>query len=315
MSSTFLTAHAVKSVLTRLYERKNSKTLNTLAPSIANLVYIVGLRVALESLSIQSVAGKWIEGAIYILAVIILIRLINKAALLGIEFSLSRVENSKTLRQGFLPLFKNLITVFIFSSGGIVILNHFHYDAMSLITALGVSSLAVGLAAKDTLSNMISGFILLLDRNLRPGDDIQLSDLSGKVVEIGLRSTQLLLGDGNTLIVPNTDLVNTKILNLSISPQEKLCNIQIRIPLSESFSKIRIHTFQILDDIEQVSQSQPKSIHLSKLTDGFQSIQIAFWVKHLKDVGPTTSLFNENLLDRAQKNEIELFTHSPPKIQ
>jgi protein-S-isoprenylcysteine O-methyltransferase Ste14 len=104
MSSTFLTAHAVKSVLTRLYERKNSKTLNTLAPSIANLVYIVGLRVALESLSIQSVAGKWIEGAIYILAVIILIRLINKAALLGIEFSLSRVENSKTLRQGFLPL-------------------------------------------------------------------------------------------------------------------------------------------------------------------------------------------------------------------
>ncbi len=313
--ATLLTAQAVKSILSRLYEQRDWKALNRLSPSIGNLVYVLGLRIFLEYAPLQDPIEQWLEGAIYVFAVFVLIRFIERAALFGIEWSLRRFENSEALRQGFLPLIKNLITVFIFSSGGIMILNHFHYDAMSLITALGVSSLAVGLAAKDTLSNMISGFILLIDRNLRPGDDIQLGSFAGKVKEIGLRSTQLLMGDGTTLIVPNTDLVNTKILNLSIPTQEKSCIVVIRIPLSVAFSKIRKVVLEILDNIEQVSSSKPISIHLSQLTDGFQSIHVTFWVSRMDAIGLATSLFNEQLLLRVQEKEIEIVTWSPPKTQ
>ncbi len=315
MIATFLTANVVKSILTRLYEQRGWKILKRLAPSIAHLVYILGFRICSEISPLRGPLEKWVEGGIYIFAVFVLMRLIEKAALVGIDWSLRQVENSEALRQGFLPLIKNLITVFIFASGGIMILNHFHYDAMSLITALGVSSLAVGLAAKDTLSNMISGFILLIDRNLRPGDNIQLDGYGGKIREIGLRSTQLLLGDGNTLIVPNTDLVNTKILNLSMPAQEKSCTIHIRVPLSLSFSGVRKTLLEIIDELEQVSKPKAPSIQLSHLSDGYQAIQITFWVRRTDAVGSTTSSFNEQLLLRAQKNEIELVASPLLRVQ
>jgi len=313
--ATILAANALKSILTRLYERRGWKILKTLAPSIANILYIFGFRIFFELAPLQGAPEKWIEGGIYVFAVFVLVRLCEKAALMGIEWSLRQTENAEALQKGFLPLISNLITVFVFGSGGIMILNHFHYDAMSLITALGVSSLAVGLAAKDTLSNMISGFILMLDRNLRPGDDIQISDLTGKVQMIGLRSTQLLLGNGNTLIVPNADLVNTKIINLSIHSREQSCTVQIRVPISVPFPQVKAITLEILDQIEWVSKTKSKSVQLLNLTEGYQQIQMSFWVNRLDAIGPATSQFNERLLERAQKCELELFTHPQLKLQ
>lgn len=61
----------------------------------------------------------------------------------------------------FLPLIEKIVFIFIFLTGLIIVLKHFNYDILSLITALGVTSLAIGLAAKDTLANMISGFTLM----------------------------------------------------------------------------------------------------------------------------------------------------------
>src|SRR3990170_7935615 len=99
----------------------------------------------------------------------------------------------------FLPLIEKLIFIFIFITGLIIVLKHFDYDILSLVTALGVTSLAIGLAAKDTLANMISGFTLMIDRPFRIGDRIQLaSGQWGDVVDIGLRSTKMQTGD-NTL--------------------------------------------------------------------------------------------------------------------
>ena len=84
-----------------------------------------------------------------------------------------------------MPLIEKIVFIFIFLTGLIIVLKHFNYDILSLVTALGVTSLAIGLAAKDTLANMISGFTLMLDRPFRVGDRVQLaSGEIGDVVEI-----------------------------------------------------------------------------------------------------------------------------------
>jgi small-conductance mechanosensitive channel len=84
----------------------------------------------------------------------------------------------------------------------------------SLVAALGVGSLAIGLAAQQTIGNMIAGFVLLVDRPFRPGDRIRLATgESGEVLDVGVRSTRIRLGDRNLLIVPNTELANSRVLN------------------------------------------------------------------------------------------------------
>ena len=79
-----------------------------------------------------------------------------------------------------------------------------------------MGSLAIGLAAQDTLANMFAGFTLMLDRPFRVGDRIQLSTGEvGDVEEIGMRATRIRTLDETILVVPNSLLVKERVVNLS----------------------------------------------------------------------------------------------------
>jgi MscS family membrane protein len=312
LAATIIITGTTRSLLKRLHNDHNLPVLRELAPTISNILYIVGLRLATDLAPLSGKVETWIHNGIYVLAVFIFLNLVQRAALLGIKWSAIRSHNTETLQQGFLPLLRNVITLFVFLSGGIMILKHFNYDVMSLLTALGVGSLAVGLAAKDTLSNMISGFILIIDRNLTPGDRVNLSGSVGDVMEIGLRSTQIRMTDGNTLIVPNSDLVNTKILNLSLPTKEVACTVQLRVPLSAPFKKIKELCLITLKQLHQVSEFKTGWVQIASLADGHQLIQVGFWIKEFAVSGQVTSDFHELILDRLEQEGIPLLPPSPP---
>ncbi|MGB2869536.1 MAG: mechanosensitive ion channel family protein [Bacteroidota bacterium] len=98
----------------------------------------------------------------------------------------------------------------------IMTLGHFGVDVSSLLVFLGGGSVAIALAAQDTLSNMIAGFVIMIDRPFRIGDRVRLpSGEIGDVYEIGIRSTKILDPDQNLIISPNAELVKAKMVNFS----------------------------------------------------------------------------------------------------
>jgi MscS family membrane protein len=300
----------VRSALRKVGTRRGWPLLPELAPSIASLLYVIGLGLFAELAPLNDRVQSWLSGFIYVVVVFIVLRILRRAAMVAIEWSASRSRHSNTLQQGFIPLLRNLITLFVFFSGAIMVLKRFDYDVMSLITALGVGSLAVGLAAKDTLSHMISGFTLIIDRNLRPGDKINLAGAVGDVEEIGLRSTRLRTGDGNTLIVPNSELVNTKILNLSLPSREKTCSTTFGVAYSVPFARVRDICLELLAQVAKCNQSKGKWVNLDKLADGYQAITVGFWLNEMDDQGAALSEFHEKLLARLEREGIAL--HVPP---
>lgn len=304
--STVAITTTTRALLKRLHQDRGWRVLRVLAPSVSNVLYIVGLRLFADVAPLHGKLEIWLNGSIYVLSVLIYFSLIQRAALLGVEWSALRTETSEVLHQGFIPLLRNVIMLFVFFSAAIMILKHFNYDVMSLITALGVSTFAVGLAAKETLANMISGFILIIDRNLRPGDRVNLSGTTGDVIEIGLRSTQIKIADGNTLIVPNSELVNTKIINLSVPSREITCSTSVRVPYSAPFPKVKTICLSIVGELKQVAHNRPASVNLVNLSDGYQLIQVGFWIKDLNDSGAAVSDFNEQLLEKLFKEGIPL---------
>lgn len=300
-------------LLKKLKNNEKWKLLFSLRTSLSNILYVVGFKFFMFVVPLNNQVKQWIDGSLYLFATITFLRLLQQSSLIGIEWIVSRTARSKTLDQGFIPLMKNTMTLFIFLTGGIIILRHFNYDVMSLITALGVGSLAIGLASKDTLSNMISGFILIIDRNLKPGDRISLSGIKGNettgdVIEIGLRSTQIKTGDGNVLIVPNTELVNTKILNLALPTREVLCTTWIRVAYSVPFSKINAICSSVVKDLEKKSKNKPCTNYLSSISEGYQLIQVTFWIGEVKDSKTVLSRFHEELVKRLQKERISLIS-------
>lgn len=289
-------------------QNKSWAFLTLLAPAISNLIYVLGLKLFIDIIPFQPKLLAWLDSGAYIVATLIILWLTRRAILVGIEWGASRSITSQVLHQGFIPLMRNVVTLFIFLSGGIMVLKHFNYDVMSLVTALGVGSLAVGLAAKDTLSNMISGFMIIIDRNLSPGDRINLSGTIGEVDEIGLRSTRIKTGEGNMLIVPNSELVNTKILNLSNPFPQMSGSTSIRVSCQVPFKKVREISLQTMKSIDKIAHSRGTWVHLTSLSEGHQLITIGFWVNQIDDYGPALSELNQKLVDHLTEEGIPLLS-------
>jgi small-conductance mechanosensitive channel len=237
--------------------------------------------------------------------------LVRQALLRATEWGTRSSPGSRALQHGFIPLIKNLSTLFVFIMGGIMVLKHFGYDVMSLITALGVGSLAVGLAAKEAISNMISGFVLIMDRNVRAGDRITIGGVTGDIEDIGLRSTRIRTGEGNTMIVPNFDLVNNRIINLSEPSRAGTCTTQIRVPYSADFARVSQISTQILSGIPNVDSSKAPWVNLTSLADGSQLIGIGCWLREMDDAGIVLTQFHEKLLVALKAEQISLVELPP----
>jgi MscS family membrane protein len=95
-----------------------------------------------------------------------------------------------------------------------------------LLASAGIFGLAVAMASKSIIENFLSGLILFADKTINVGDTIVLSDGTTAVVEeINIRTTRLRTFDGNVVIIPNSELLNEKIINKSlseVSPQKRV---------------------------------------------------------------------------------------------
>ena len=85
-------------------------------------------------------------------------------------------------------------------------------DVLPLLTTSAVLTAVIGLALQSTIANLFGGLSLQLDRTLGQGDWIETGSHSGRIVEIGWRSTRLVTQDGDTLFLPNSQLVTGEVL-------------------------------------------------------------------------------------------------------
>ena len=302
----------LKQFLGRIKTKPHWNFVSALIPSILNLGYVVALSTFLEAAPLEARARVWTDHIAYVLTVCLVMILIRRALLSAVEWSAHRAGPSTTLQHGFLPLLRNIATLFVFVAGGIMVLKHFSYDVMSLVAALGVGSLAIGLAAKETLSNMISGFVLIMDGNLRHGDRVSFGGSTGDVEQVGLRSTRIRISDGSTMIVPNFDLVNNRIVNLSDPSHSRTCTASIRVPYSADFETVREICLRVLAGITKVDQSRGKWVNLSSLSEGHQLIDLGCWLTEMDDAGEVLTLFNQRVLKELRSKNISLFENSSP---
>jgi len=115
-----------------------------------------------------------------------------------------------------MPLLSRILKMVVVILALLIILDHFNVDIKGMVAILGVGSLAIALAAQDTVANTIAGFILMIDRPFRKGDRIILPDGGfGDVYSIGLRSTKFLTRENTLVIVPNNGLVKSVITNVT----------------------------------------------------------------------------------------------------
>jgi small-conductance mechanosensitive channel len=149
-----------------------------------------------------------------------------------------------------------LLQVFIYLTGVLIILSYLGISIMPIITTLGVGGLAIGLALKDTLSNIFSGLYILLEKNIKVGDFIELENgKKGYVINIDWRATTIKTLSNYVVILPNEKLAQSIIVNFA-KPVE-LTRVALEIPVSyntdiDKFEKI------VMDEVYSLAKENDK---------------------------------------------------------
>lgn len=136
------------------------------------------------------------------------------------------------LDEQLIPFARRVVMIVVSLIGVIILLSRFEVDVSGLVATLGIGSLAIALAAQASLADTISGFVIMIDRPYRIGDRIEIQDLDtwGDVIDIGLRSTRIRTRDNRMVIVPNSVMSKSLIVNYSYP--DTTYRIQIHVGLA-----------------------------------------------------------------------------------
>ncbi len=138
------------------------------------------------------------------------------------------------LDETALPMINRFVRFLVIALGLLLAMTHLGLEIAPLLAGAGVAGLALSLAAKDTLSNLIAGVLLIMDRPFQVGDRIELWNAPretgtwGDVIEIGLRATKIRNPDNLVVVVPNNEIMRRDIINYTMSGDD----IRLRIPFS-----------------------------------------------------------------------------------
>lgn len=193
-----------------IYSQKQGKPLVQTLRILRNLVLpiFVGFIVLTKIMGLdpEQTAIRWIQTSLWVSLI--------HAALSYVNVLLF-VEAGRHTWQAQVPkLLRDLTRFFLILIGTAVVLSLvWKTDLGGLLTALGVSSIVIGLALQDTLGNLFSGIALLFGRPFVIGDWLKFGDTVGKVIEINWRAVHLITRDREMLIVPNSVLAKEVFYN------------------------------------------------------------------------------------------------------
>jgi small-conductance mechanosensitive channel len=146
--------------------------------------------------------------------------------------TLLAIDKKQQLWQVHIPnlLFQLLRVIVMVSVLGYVLSEVWGIDLTKVVGALGIGSLVMALALQDTLSNLVSGFLLIVESPFKVGDWIKIGDLQGEVIEINWRAVRLKTIDRDIIIIPNGKLGKENICNFTLL--DPLHAIRLKIPFS-----------------------------------------------------------------------------------
>jgi MscS family membrane protein len=157
------------------------------------------------------------------------------------------LKSSDQADNQLIVFFRDFLKVIIGIIGIMLVLHFaFSYNVSSLLTGLSIVGAAIALALRESLENLIASFVIFFDKPFTTGDFVKVQSVSGNVEKIGLRSTRIRTADKSYVTVPNKQMVDSVLDNVTLRSQIR-GEINLFIDLQTSPAKIQ----QLLEEIRK----------------------------------------------------------------
>ena len=218
------------------------------------------------------------------------------------------LKTEATLNEQLFPFFQRIVLILISAIGLITILSHFEINITAMVTTLGIGSLAVALAAQNALEDTISGFLIMLDRPYRIGDRIELLDLNtwGDVVDIGLRSTRIRTRDNRMVVVPNSLIGKSLVVNYAYPNDQYRLEIHVGIAYGTDLEKARSVMVKAVEGVEGVLEDRPVEALFLEFGDSALIFRVRWWLESYVDTRRMFDRVNSAIYKALEKENIKL---------
>jgi small-conductance mechanosensitive channel len=203
-----------------------------------------------------------------------------------------------------------MTSVVIYSIGIMIVLDLIGIEIGPLLAGLGIGGLAVALALQDTLSNFFAGMYMITDKPIEKGNYISFDGYEGYVEEISWRNTKIRSWDNNLIILPNSKLSQTTLVNYS-KPNKTVTRIlKIGVSYDSDPDKIvKVLEKTVKDTLKSTDAGDSNTVPIVKFSD-FKDSAIEFKLIYgVTDYTKRFSFEDElklNILKEFKKNNIEI---------
>ncbi|MDH3734015.1 MAG: mechanosensitive ion channel family protein, partial [Gemmatimonadota bacterium] len=184
-----------------------------------------------------------------------------------------------------LPMLNKMVRFLIVVFGIVLALDRLGLNIAPLLAGAGVMGLALSLAAKDTLSNLIAGVLLIMDRPFQIGDRIELWNSPaetgswGDVVEIGLRATKIRNPDNLVVVVPNNEIMRRDIINYTMSGSKIRLRIPIAVEYDSDLELAKTLVLSAASAVEGVAKHPEPIVILRGFGPSEVNLQLRVWIE------------------------------------
>ncbi len=209
-------------------------------------------------------------------------------------------------------LLKKFSSVIFFAIVIIMALDVLGVNIMPFIAGAGVAGIAIGFAAKDTLSNLIAGILLIIDRPFEVGDRIEIwsapagSATWGDVINVGLRATRIKTTDNIIIIIPNNEIMMRDIVNYTIITSKIRVRINVGVAYDADIKKTREVALKVADSVPWVSKEPLPRVMVVNFGESSVDLQLRVWIDDARKRMDTISYITDKLKDAFEQNGIEI---------
>ena len=192
----------------------------------------------------------------------------------SVEVAVERFKEDMTA----IYLIRDLIEYIIYFIALITILQFFGVDLAGTLLSLGIVGIAVSFAAKDIISNLFSGVILIIGKSIKVGDTIEINGEKGIVEHISLRTTVIYNDVGVKTNIPNSTLTNNEYLKYK-NPEKNRVDIMAGLPLNIDVEEFKSYITMQIKTYDGISKNPKPDVYANEISFKQTKLKVSFWVK------------------------------------
>jgi len=304
----------VLSIFEKRIKKHTDLQINSQAFHAARKVLFYALLLITGTYLIRLFNFQLLENIFYAIFIVLLASPVNEFFIIAIKY-LEKNLADKTdtdIDNIVFDLLKKFAGAIIYITAIIIALDMLGVNVMPFIAGAGVAGIAIGFAAKDTLSNLIAGVLLIIDRPFEVGDRIEVwtaplgSATWGDVIDIGLRATKIKTTDNIVIVIPNNEIMKRDIINYTIITSKIRVRVNIGIAYDADMEKAKELIIKVADTADWIAKDPAPKVVVRNFGASSVDLQLRVWIDNARKRMDTISYITDNIKTEFDKGGIEI---------